>query len=208
MRYCDKDFVKEGVANTETIDCGVMGTFENPLRSDCEEKDQLLIINGVCSREKIENFLAGGDIRRWTELVIPEVLCIPKIKPDVEKLVSISSVVEIISQRVINTPSQTTSPEICPPVFNQEGTAITGIKLVIEGVLRQKIIYSAAQTQSVHAIYFDMPFSAFIVLDPKDSMAQKFKVDICIEDIFVTATMPRKIFKNVILMIRALPLVC
>lgn len=207
MRYSDKDFIKECVDTIENPDCIVMGNFENPMRSECEEQDQLLIINGICGREKIENFLAEGDIRRWTELVVPEVLCIPKVKPDVEHLISISSIVEIISQRVINTPLKTTSPKLFPPIFNQEGTAITGIKLVVEGVLRQKIIYSAAKTQSVHAIHFDMPFSAFIVLDPQDCITRKFKVDVCIEDIFVTDITPRKIFKNVVLIIRALPLV-
>ena len=207
MRYCDKDFVKECIDTIENVDCPVMGNFENPMRSEREEQNQLLIINGICSREKIEKFLDDGDIRRWTELVVPEVLCIPKIKPDIEQLISISSIVEIISQRVIETPFKTTSPTLKPPIFNQEGTAITGNKLVIEGVLRQKIIYSAAQTQSVHAIHFDMPFSAFIVLDPQDCIARKFKVDVCIEDIFVTDITPRKIFKSVVLIIRALPLV-
>lgn len=207
MRYCDKDFVKECDGGIENIDCTPIGTFENPLRTEDEKRDQLLMINGICSREKIEDFLDEGDIRRWTELVIPEVLCIPKIKPDVEKLISISSMVEIISQRVINTPYKTTNPKLRPPIFNQEGTAITGLKLAIEGVIRQKIIYCAVQTQSVHALHFDMPFSAFIVLDPKDSTAQKFKVDTCIEDIFITEVTPRKIFKSVLLIIKALPLV-
>lgn len=207
MRYRDKEFDKEIVTTVENADPAVMGNFENPMRGASAEQDQLLIINGICSPEQIENFLEQGDIRRWTELVVPEVLCIPKVKPDVEHLISISSIVELISQRVISTPSKTTIPELVPPIFNQEGTAITGLKLVVEGVLRQKIIYTAAQTQSVHAIHFDMPFSAFIVLAPQDCITQKFKVEVCIEDIFVSDIGPRKIFKNVVLLIKAVPLV-
>lgn len=204
MRYCDKDPAKENAA-IEYAECTVMGTFQNPLRAECKERDQLLTINGVCPREKLENFLDDGQIRRWTELVVPEVLCIPAFKPDIEQMISISSVVELICQRVINTPFKTNNPRLVPPIFNLEGTAITGKKLVIEGVLRQKIVYSATQTQTVHAVHFDTPFSAFIVLDPQDTLTKKFKVDVCIEDIFVTDITPRKIFKNVTLIIRALP---
>ncbi len=206
MRYCDKDPAKEN-AVIEHMDCRVMGKFQNPMRSEGKQRTHLLTINGICPREKLESFLDDGNIRRWTELVVPEVLCIPSFKPDIEQIISISSVVELICQRVINTPSKTTNPKLYPPIFNQEGTAITGKKLVIEGVLRQKIVYSAFQTQSVHAVHFDTPFSAFIVLDPQDSLMKKFKVDVCIEDIFVTDITARKIFKNVTLVIRALPLV-
>ena len=208
MRYGNQELAKEYSANIENVDCAVTGKFENPLRCECEEKNQFLTISGICPREKIENFLDNGDIRRWTELVVAETLCIPNPKPDIEQLVSISSIVEIISLRAINTPFRTTNPKLRPPIFNQEGTALTGKKLVIEGVLQQKIVYSAAQTRSLHAVHFDVPFSAFIVLDSKDTLTRKIKVDACIEDIFVTDITPRKIFKNVTLIIRALPLVC
>lgn len=207
MRYCDNDSAKEHVAAIiENADCTIMDKFQNPTRSEEKERTQLLAINGVCSRETIENFLDGGTTRRWTELVVQEMLCIPDIKPDIEQLISITSVVEFISQRTITAPSKTTNPKLLPPLFNQEGTAITGKKLIIEGVLRQKIVYSAVLTQCVHAVHFDMPFSAFIVLDPQDPLTRRFKVDACIEDIFVTDITRRKIFINVALIIRALPL--
>lgn len=205
MRYCDKESDKENVS-IESADCRVMGKFQKPSRSEPEDRAQLLTINGICSPEKLEKFLDDGAIRRWTELVVPEVLCIPTFKPDIEQLISISAAVELICERVISTPFKTTNPKLSPPIFNQEGTAITGRKLVIEGVLSQKIVYSACQTQSVHAVHFDTPFSAFLVLDPQDPLTRKFKVDVCIEDIFVTDITQRKIFKNVTLVIRALPL--
>lgn len=205
MRYSDIDSAKESAA-IEYVDCRVMGKFQNPMRSECKERTRLMTINGICPREKLEDFLDDGNIRRWTELVVPEVLCIPSYKPDIEQIISISSVVELICQRVIQTPFKASKSTVIPPIFNQEGTAITGKKLVIEGVLRQKIVYSAAQEQRVHAVHFDTPFSAFIVLDPHDSPIRKFKVDVCIEDIFVTDITARKIFKNVTLIIRAVPL--
>lgn len=205
MRYYDKDPAKENTV-IEYVDSRVMGKFERPMQPECKDRGQLLTINGICSPEKLEDFLDDGRIRRWTELVVPEVLCIPSVKPDIEQLISISAAVELICERVISTPFKTTNSKLFPPIFNQEGTAITGKKLVLEGVLSQKIVYSAAQTQSVHAVHFDTPFSAFIVLDPQDPLTRKFKVDVCIEDIFVTDITQRTIFKNVTLVIRALPL--
>lgn len=208
MRYSLQDCIKECQITVESVDCTTTGNFEKPLRSECQERDQLLTINGLCSREKIENFLDSGCIRRWTEILVPEVLCIPDAKPDIEQLISISSTVEIISQRVISTPVKTSGHSLRPPIFNQEGTALTGSKLVVEGILRQKIVYSAVQTQRVHSVHFDVPFSAFIVLDPRDTLTRKFRVDTCIEDIYVKDITARKIFKNVTLIIRAMPLVC
>lgn len=47
---------------------------------------------------------------------------------------------------------------------NEEGTCLTGRKLVIEGVLNQKVVYTAnVATQSVHSAHFSVPFSAFII---------------------------------------------
>lgn len=204
MRYCDEDPAKGNVA-IDYADCRVMGTYENPMQAEGEKKDKLLNITGICSREKLETFLDHGRIRRWTELVVPEILSVPSFKPDIEQLISISAEVETICQRIIKTPYKTDNPKQSPPLFNQEGTAITGYKLVIEGVIRQKIVYSAVQTQSVHAVHFDTPFSAFIILSPQDSCTSKFKVDVCIEDIFVTDITGRKIFKNVTLIMRAVP---
>lgn len=47
---------------------------------------------------------------------------------------------------------------------NEEGTCLTGRKLIIEGVLNQKIVYTAnVTTQSVHSADYSVPFSAFII---------------------------------------------
>ncbi len=47
---------------------------------------------------------------------------------------------------------------------NTEETCLTGRKIVIEGVLRQKVIYTGlVLEQSVHSAVFDVPFSTFVV---------------------------------------------
>lgn len=49
-------------------------------------------------------------------------------------------------------------------IENAEGTLLTGRKLIIEGVLKQKIVYTAdLPNQSVHSAHFEVPFIAFII---------------------------------------------
>ncbi|MDE6425588.1 MAG: DUF3794 domain-containing protein [Ruminococcus sp.] len=47
---------------------------------------------------------------------------------------------------------------------NEEGTCLTGRKLIIEGVLRQKVVYTGlVETQSVHSMHNEIPFTAYII---------------------------------------------
>lgn len=51
---------------------------------------------------------------------------------------------------------------------NEEGTCLTGRKLVIEGFLNQKVVYTGeVETQSVHSAHYSVPFSAFIIVYAK-----------------------------------------
>ena len=51
---------------------------------------------------------------------------------------------------------------------NEEGTCLTGRKLVIEGFLNQKVVYTGnVDVQSVHSAHYAVPFSAFIVVYAK-----------------------------------------
>lgn len=47
---------------------------------------------------------------------------------------------------------------------NEEGTYLTGRKLIVEGVLRQKAVYTGlVPTQSVHSVHNEIPFTAYII---------------------------------------------
>lgn len=49
-------------------------------------------------------------------------------------------------------------------IGNAEGTCLSGRKLIIEGTLKQKIVYTAeVDTQSVHSAHYEVPFMAFII---------------------------------------------
>lgn len=158
----------------------------------CLENQSVEIV-GLCDTE---NFTIDANAQAWTEISIPEVLRIPSRKPDIESIEKVLENVKIISKRFVATPDSGTDT-------NSEGTRLTGQKLVIEGLLNQKIIYTANEpTQSVHSADFCIPFSAFIVVEPLTT-TQDYCVDTCIEDVFVKALNEREIFKNVTLLLSA-----
>lgn len=159
----------------------------------CMDSGAIEVI-GLCDPSKI-NINA---IRSWTEISIPEVETVPATKPDIETIDKVFISVKIISKRVIATPAGT---------GNLEGTILTNRKLIIEGILCQKIVYTAAlPTQPVHSMHINVPFSAFIVLPAGTSLEAEFCVEPCVEDVFVKAFNGREVFKNVTLFLQATPL--
>ncbi|TYQ18282.1 UNVERIFIED_CONTAM: uncharacterized protein DUF3794 [Acetivibrio alkalicellulosi] len=47
---------------------------------------------------------------------------------------------------------------------NEEGTCLSGRKIIVEGVLTQKVVYTGlVNTQSVHSACFKVPFSTYII---------------------------------------------
>lgn len=156
--------------------------------------NQSVEIVGLCDTNK---FVIDTTARAWTEISIPKVLKIPCQKPEIESIEKVLENVKIISKRIVDTPPVTGT------VANSEGTNLTGKKLVVEGILEQKIVYTADEpTQSVHSADFSIPFSAFIVVAPL-AANQDYCVDTCVEDVFVKALNEREIFKNVTLLLSA-----
>lgn len=122
---------------------------------------------------------------------------------------------------------------LCPNCIrlipNEEGTFLTGRKLIIEGTINQKIVYTALlPTQSVHSAHYCIPFSAYIIAyanfegltyNLEDNcfsyapgqpiivdLNEEFTVTPYIEDIFAYAIDERTIFKNVTLFLKAQPI--
>lgn len=121
---------------------------------------------------------------------------------------------------------------LCPNCIrlipNEEGTLLTGRKIVIEGTISQKIVYTAlVPSQSVHSAHYCIPFSALIIPYAKFvdmtydiendcfsytpgqpilvDLNEEFDVIPYIEDIFAYALDQRTIFKNVTLFLKAQP---
>ncbi|MBW4829552.1 MAG: DUF3794 domain-containing protein, partial [Clostridiaceae bacterium] len=102
--------------------------------------------------------------------------------------------IEIINTKVIKTPVST----------SLEGQKLTGFKLIVEGMLNQKVEYIACdKEQSVHAAHFRVPFSTFIVLPENYVEGTNVEVEAIVEDIYSQLIDKRTVFKNITFMILA-----
>lgn len=165
---------------------------------DCMKND--FLIKGLCSKGEIQNLVKDSCETLWTEIDVPELLTIPSAKPDAKQILTLTSKVEIMCQDIVNTPKA---------AENYEGLMLTGLKLLVHAVLRQRITYiSNTDCKSVHSAHFDVPFSAYVVLPPKVSSLSKYKIRTCIEDIYACILGERQIFKNTTLFIKAEPIDC
>lgn len=139
----------------------------------------------------------------FKEIVISENLTIPDLKPDIERLTSATVEVDIVSTRLVATPSQT----------SLEGQNLSGCKLIVELRLRQVILYVAdIPSQPVHAAHFESVLkSAFIVIpcevDGQDvgELFDDGRIVVVpyIEDIGAIRKDNRNIFKCVTLLLNA-----
>lgn len=146
---------------------------------------------GVAESNQTETEAAPTNFK---QLSVDEDLTIPCQKPDAEDILDAVVNVEIVQTRLIKTMIGTSA----------EGQILTGYKLIIEGVLHQKVEYVANEpTQTVHAAEFNTPFSSFIILPQNFTEDTLIKVDAYVEDVYIKLIDKRHIFKNVTLRIEA-----
>ena len=176
------------------LNCDYTGNTSYKFYDKCIIESEDINIVGEYPDNKIEKVLTCfTDTDKWTEFYLPEIVDIPIQKPDMEGIVEVHSCVEIISQRVIKTPvvmgytddaGNSIAGEDIP---NAECTNLTGRKLIIEGFLKQKVIYTAADDeQSLHSANFEIPFSTFIIIEKDTPLSQQFRITPYIEDLFVS----------------------
>lgn len=85
------------------------------------------------------------DILCSRQLALNEVLVLPSLKPDVERIVDVKAKPVIDTYKIIN--------------------SVTGKKVIIKAHIEQELLYAAeAPCHPVHAAYFTWPFSTFIDL--------------------------------------------
>ncbi|MGG5461529.1 DUF3794 domain-containing protein [Clostridium sp. B9] len=91
----------------------------------------------------------------FKEMILEQDLVIPDVKPDMEGLISISTSVEVICSRIINTEQKTSI----------EGQNLSGCKLILELQTKDLLVYTADRiTQPVHSAHFDGMNSAFVIV--------------------------------------------
>lgn len=131
----------------------------------------------------------------FKQLTVQEHLTLPTAKPDIEQLVRVMAEISITSTKIIETPKGK----------SKEGQILTGRKIIIEGMIHQKIEYVADEpTQSVHGAHFNVPFSTFIVLPEDFEDGTVVTIIPYIEDIHAQQIGKRKIFKNVTFLLQAI----
>ncbi|MCY6483166.1 DUF3794 domain-containing protein [Clostridium aestuarii] len=125
---------------------------------------------------------------------IGKTLRIPYTKPEVKQIIEVMTGIYIVNTKVIKTPT----------IKSVEGQNLTGFKLIVEGNLGCQIQYEADEpTQSVHEVYFNVPFSSFIVFPSKFDIGDCVEVEGCVEDIYAKKIEQRSIYMNTIVLLDA-----
>lgn len=184
-------------------------TFHGELDSQCENINYV----GVEQENTLERALQCRPIsNQWVQFFVPKIIDIPPQKPDMEGIVSVNSSIEIISQRVVKTPEVTgytrTDGVFIPgdEIPNAECMHLTGKKLIIEGIIHQKVIYTALlPDQALHSASFRIPFSVFIIINGDEPLTQDFVLYPYLEDVFACRLSERSIFSNNTLFIKVTP---
>lgn len=169
--------------------------------NNCCLNNDIVDIVGLCNPGDIDFTRSNF----WTEIVVDENLILPEQKPDIEQINSVNISVQITRKKVIVTPISLPLIGGTDP-SNIEGKIVTGRKLIVEGLLCQSVSYTAlVPEQSVHTAHFQVPFSAYIVVDGATELDANFDVIPCVEDVFIVNFNNRQIFKNVNLFLQAIP---
>lgn len=171
------------------------------------ENCNMIDVSGLCNPSDVTNVISKNPY--WLQMNIPEYLAIPEVKPDMEEINSVTISVNILRKEVIEVPVSPVD-ENGEFISNLEGKVSTGRKIIIEGQLCQKVVYTAnLPDQPVHGAEFYMPFSAYIVvpqtIGTTDTLDIDFQVNTCIEDVTVKMIDERNILKQVTLLVYAVP---
>lgn len=162
---------------------------------------------GICDVSKINLYGNKVETLNWSELSVPEVITIPECSHYIEYIDSVFASVKVTSAKLIETPisnkyyavallDENGNPiyengqvlqSSCSTAFqiqsNEEGTCLTGRKLVITGCIKQKIIYvSSNSSNPMHAIESSCPFQTYIIVYPKFTNVPNQLTDITIID--------------------------
>lgn len=182
-------------------------SFDNELTCNCDTLNYV----GVSTTNEINSALScPPSSDTWVQLFVSKIADIPGTKPAAENIISVNTCVEIISQRVIKTPTVTGYTDetgtFIPgdTIGNAECSHLTGRKLIIEGVIVQKIVYTATDVdQPLYSVTLLIPFSTFIIVDADTSLGREFRLCPYVEDVFTCLLSDRSIFTNNTLFIKA-----
>lgn len=151
------------------------------------------IVKNLIQYEGLSDYLPVNSAV-FKQMNVEQNFCLPDAKPDIEQIIKIFSEMKIKSTKVIKTPKGT----------SLEGQILTGWKIVVEGVVKQKIQYVAEEPeQSVHAAHSDILFSTYILLPDNFVMGTPITIHGYIEDVYAQRMDERCIFNNITILLTA-----
>ncbi|MPQ44249.1 DUF3794 domain-containing protein [Clostridium tarantellae] len=162
----------------------------------CSNKNNYEVIS-LCDLKKFTAENGPFNNSAWIESSVGDVLILDCNKPNIEKIEKVFVTVNITTTKIIQTPISST--------LNSEGIILTGKKLLIDGFICSKIVYtSLTKEQSVYSSDFTIPFCTYIVLEKNtNTFNDKYCIKICIEDVFLSIIDCKTIFQNVTLFLLA-----
>lgn len=108
-----------------------------------------------CSSGCFSQAILPTNVKYFKEDIFTENLVIPPEKPRIERVLNVMTWPEVSSFKIIDTPVG----------YSNEGQRLTGVKLLADVKIKEKITYVANEvTQPVHATHYEFFKSVFIIL--------------------------------------------
>ncbi|WP_170272180.1 putative mucin/carbohydrate-binding domain-containing protein [Clostridium tarantellae] len=163
---------------------------------NCSNKENYEVI-ALCDIKKFADKNGPFNNKAWVQISVSDLLMLDCNKLAIEKIEKIYINVSIANTKIIETPVSSNP--------NSEGMTLTGKKLLIDGFICSKIVYtSLTKEQSVYTSKFTVPFCTYIVIEPNaDVFNDKYCIKTCIEDVFLSLADCKTIFQNVTLFLVA-----
>lgn len=146
--------------------------------------------------------ILSDNINKWNKVNISKLIDLPNESPCIDSISEIYSCIDITFQKIIKTPVLKDNS-----IKNWEGSLLTGKKLIIEGLLNQKITYVANIHKSPVYLYtISNPFSTYILVDSDILLNQNFIIETFVENTYAHILSNRNISINSTILIKASPL--
>ena len=194
----DEFCIAENYINDSSMNCKDVNQCIN-----CDDINQI-VFKGIFPQDKIEDILEDDEDeykkyrKRFNSI---EILDLPKRNPNIIKILSVTTDIKILCQRVSKTPMIDKT--------NLENKKFTGTILLINFMLYQNIKYSSnTSCESIHFAKFEIPGSVYITVPNTTLTSDKFKISYYIDDIYACILNERQIFKSVSVIFHAKPLRC
>lgn len=132
----------------------------------CRADDLIRLLNSI--QNVINNILEAIDTLEGplVEILITTLQTIINniITPSFEILIGENGILIILVESLSRVPIDCENTSAFAILQNAEGTCLNGRKLIVNGLLKQKIIYTAlVDEQSVHSAHYEVPFLAYII---------------------------------------------